>query len=57
METLRLERLERLADLDRNTIAMRLIAVTAQTAGLSAYRIAIMLGVTNRTVYRWLKNK
>ena len=55
MEQLRVERVEALAELGRNTTEMRSVAVKAQAAGQSAYRIAKLLGVTTRTVYLWLK--
>ena len=55
MEQLRLQRLAHLADLKDSTTAMRLVAAEAHRSGLSAYRIAKLLGVTNRTVYLWLK--
>lgn len=55
MEQLRAERIVRVTELNKNTIGMRLIAVEAQAAGHSAYRISKLLGVTTRTVYLWLK--
>lgn len=55
MERLRSERVTRLAELHKNTIAMRLISEEAQREGLSPYRIAKLLGVTNRTIYMWAK--
>lgn len=41
--------------LAKNTIAMRLIVVEAQAAGLGTRQIAKLLGITTRTVYYWLK--
>ncbi len=55
MEELRLQRLAHLADLNDNTTAMRFVAAEAHRSGLTAYRIAKLLGLTNRTVYLWLK--
>jgi hypothetical protein len=57
MEQLRAERIVRVAELNKNTIGMRLIAVEAEGAGHSAYRIAKLLGVTTRTVYLWLSHR
>ncbi len=55
MERLREDRIDELAALNKNTIQMRLVAIEAQAAGESAYRIAKLLGVTHRTVSLWLK--
>jgi transposase len=55
MEASRLERLSRKAELNKNTIEMRLLAADAHDAGLGVLEIADLLGVTHRTVYRWLK--
>lgn len=54
MEQLRIDRVIRLAELNRNTHEMRAVAAKAHEAGQSGYRIAKLLGVTTRTVYLWL---
>jgi hypothetical protein len=55
MEASRTDRLFCLAQLNKNTIEMRLLAADAYDAGLSVPKIAESLGVTHRTVYLWLK--
>lgn len=55
MEQLRTERVSCLEQLEENTRAMQAIAAEADRVGHSGYRIAQLLGVTNRTVYMWLK--
>lgn len=44
-----------LRDLSRNTAAMRQASEQAQTHGLRPPTIAKKLGVTKRTVYRWIQ--
>jgi transposase-like protein len=41
--------------LNRNTIEMRQLVITALQTGLHAPTIAQALGVTKRTVYNWSK--
>ena len=55
MEQLRRDRLKALAQLNKNTIRMRLVVVEAQAAGQGTREIAKLLGVTHRTVYAWLR--
>lgn len=55
MEQLRADRVKALAQVNKNTIRMRLIAVEAQAAGQGTRVIAKLLGVTTRTVYAWLR--
>lgn len=55
MERLRFDRIRFSQDLDKNTIAMRLIVAEAKAAGVGVYEIATALGVSNRTAYLWLK--
>jgi hypothetical protein len=55
MEQLRADRVKALAQVNKNTIRMRLVAVEAQAAGQGTRVIAKLLGVTTRTVYAWLR--
>lgn len=42
-------------ELNRNTIAMRQATLNAKEHGYSNYRIALLTGVTKRTIAQWLK--
>jgi DNA-directed RNA polymerase specialized sigma24 family protein len=42
-------------ELNRNTIAMRQATLQAKERGYSNYRIALLTGVTKRTIAQWLK--
>jgi len=55
MKTLGNERVVCVAQLNKNTIQMRQVALLAKRNGQSAYAIAKLLGVTPRTVSLWLK--
>jgi DNA-binding transcriptional regulator YiaG len=55
MERARIERVLINKQLNRNTIEMRKLVISALKAGLYAPTIARALGVTKRTVYNWSK--
>jgi DNA-binding NarL/FixJ family response regulator len=55
MERLRENRLNITNHLNKNTIEMRQVVISALKAGLHAPTIARALGVTKRTVYNWSK--
>lgn len=42
-------------ELHKNTIAMRQATLHAKERGYSNYRIALLTGVTKRTIAQWLK--
>jgi DNA-binding NarL/FixJ family response regulator len=55
MERLRENRQNITNHLNKNTIEMRQVVISALATGLHAPTIARALGVTKRTVYNWSK--